>query len=84
MKDKILKFMDEIAHILSIEYEYELLGDIIEVKTLSLFNDNYIVYSFKVLDGEVYFYSSNKKYELATEGLFCDEMMSQVQEIINE
>ena len=83
-KNRILKFVQDVTKDSLIDYEQTIKEDILEIKTLSFFTSEYIVYNFKILDDQVQFYSSNKIYEVANEELFFDEILSQCQREITK
>tara|TARA_R110000851_G_C13072996_1_gene565028 strand:- start:1494 stop:2063 length:570 start_codon:yes stop_codon:yes gene_type:complete len=76
-KNKIIEFVDNAIKGDNIKYEAEIKDDSLEIKTNSLFDGRAITYNFKIENGTIYFYSSNNRYEEATEKLLFDEMMCQ-------
>lgn len=82
--NKIIDFVDEAINDDDIEYKHQVKGDILEIKTNSFFNNKEIIYNFKIQNDTIYFYSSNNEYEIATEQLFFDEMLSQCQDQITK
>lgn len=81
---KITSFIDKAIIGCSIEYRKTIKADSLIIEITNLFSKDIILYDFKIFKDNIYFYSSNNRYEIATEKLFFDEMMSQAQETIGE
>ena len=64
------------------EYRKTIKADLLIIKITNLFTGDIVSYDFKIINDNICFYSSNNRYEIATEKLFFDEMMSQAQETI--
>ena len=79
---KITSFIDKAITGFDIEYRKTIKADSLIIEITNLFSEDIILYDFKILKDNICFYSSNNRYEIATEKLFFDEMMSQAQEAI--
>jgi hypothetical protein len=79
-KNKIIGFVSNAIDGCLLNYTQIVKKDILEIKISSPNCSKEITCSFKIRNGTIYFYSSNKRYEEATEKLFFDEMMSQAQD----
>ena len=82
--NKIIEFVDNAIKGDDIEYEHQIKGDVLEIKTNSFFSNKDIIYNFKIENDKICFYSSNNIYEEATNRLFFDEMLSQCQDVITK
>jgi len=79
---KITDFIDKAITGCDIEYRKTIKADLLIIKITNLFTGDIVSYDFKIINDNICFYSSNNRYEIATEKLFFDEMMSQAQETI--
>ena len=80
-KNRIIEFVDKVTEYNSlISYTSKITNYILEVTTERFFDNREIVLKFKIINNIIHFYSSNDKYEEATQQMFFDEMMSQAQD----